>query len=240
MSTAAINTGVEARLEEVRSALGREITGSGDVCVTCSFQAEDMLLTRLALDLDPTIPVLFLDTGYHFRETYAYRDRMAHEWKMNLINLLPEQTVARPMLQAAQGRAAFQGCGELPRLGHRTSTRAGEEPRGPRRVGDVCASRRQAGTQACSSGLVDHARRLVRLRATRYSSAAALRARLLLNRLRAMYDASDRPKRPAFRALGRAEGRMRHSHRGRPAVSGRQDKTLGKTEERQCTTSSDL
>ena len=53
MSTAAIITGVEAKLAEVRSALAREITDKGDVCVTCSFQAEDMLLTRLALDLDP-------------------------------------------------------------------------------------------------------------------------------------------------------------------------------------------
>jgi phosphoadenosine phosphosulfate reductase len=95
MSTAAINTGVEAKLDEVRSALAREITGKGDVCVTCSFQAEDMLLTKLALELDANIPVLFLDTGYHFAETYEYRDRMAHEWNMNLINLLPEQTVAQ-------------------------------------------------------------------------------------------------------------------------------------------------
>jgi phosphoadenosine phosphosulfate reductase len=95
MSTAAINTGVEAKLDEVRGALAKEITGKADVCVTCSFQAEDMLLTRLALDLDPNVPVLFLDTGYHFAETYEYRDRMAREWKMNLFNLLPELTVAQ-------------------------------------------------------------------------------------------------------------------------------------------------
>ena len=95
MSTAAINSGVEAKLEEVRSALAREITGRGDVCVTCSFQAEDMLLTKLALVLDPNVPVLFLDTGYHFAETYEYRDKMTVEWKMNLINLLPEQTVVQ-------------------------------------------------------------------------------------------------------------------------------------------------
>ncbi len=70
------------------------MTGQGDVCVTCSFQAEDVLLTKLAVDIDPRIPVLFLDTGYHFAETYAYRDRMAREWNLNLINLLPKQTVA--------------------------------------------------------------------------------------------------------------------------------------------------
>jgi phosphoadenosine phosphosulfate reductase len=37
--------------------------------------------------------VIFLDTGYHFAEVYAYRDRMAAAWGMNLINLLPELTV---------------------------------------------------------------------------------------------------------------------------------------------------
>ena len=70
------------------------ITGASDVCLTCSFQAEDVLLTRLAIELDANLPILFLDTGYHFAETYAYRDRLAREWRLNLINLLPEKTVA--------------------------------------------------------------------------------------------------------------------------------------------------
>jgi phosphoadenosine phosphosulfate reductase len=64
------------------------------LCLTCSFQAEDVLLVKLAIDLDAKIPILFLDTGYHFRETYAYRDRIAREWQLNLINLLPKKTVA--------------------------------------------------------------------------------------------------------------------------------------------------
>jgi phosphoadenosine phosphosulfate reductase len=85
---------VKARLEQVRAALAREITGPQDVCLTCSFQAEDVLLTKLALELDARIPILFLDTGYHFKETYAYRDRIADEWQLNLINLLPQKTVA--------------------------------------------------------------------------------------------------------------------------------------------------
>ena len=53
-----------------------------------------MLLTKLAIELDAKIPILFLETGYHFAETYAYRDRIAQEWQLNLINLLPEKTVA--------------------------------------------------------------------------------------------------------------------------------------------------
>ena len=94
MSTAEIHAQLNARLDALRTTLAREVTGRGDVCLTCSFQAEDMLLAKLAIGFDAKLPVLFLDTGYHFAETYAYRDRMASEWRLNLINLLPEQTVA--------------------------------------------------------------------------------------------------------------------------------------------------
>ena len=101
MNTAEIAAQVNTKVDQVRAALAREITGKGDVCLTCSFQAEDVLLARLALDLDPEIPILFLDTGYHFAETYAYRDRMAREWRLNLINLLPQKTV--PEQEAEHG-----------------------------------------------------------------------------------------------------------------------------------------
>jgi len=101
MSTVEIQNQVAGKLDAVRSLLAREITGRSDVCLTCSFQAEDVLLTKLAIALDPAIPILFLDTGYHFRETYAYRDRIAAEWQLNLINLLPEKTV--PEQEAEHG-----------------------------------------------------------------------------------------------------------------------------------------
>ena len=94
MSTAEIQTEVKAKLDTVRATLAREVTGKQDVCLTCSFQAEDVLLTKIAIEFNPQIPIFFLDTGYHFAETYAYRDRIAQEWQLNLINLLPEKTVA--------------------------------------------------------------------------------------------------------------------------------------------------
>jgi phosphoadenosine phosphosulfate reductase len=94
MSKAEIEIEVSAKLDEARAVLAREITGKRDTCLTCSFQAEDMLLTKLAIEIDADIPVLFLDTGYHFQETYTYRDRLAREWHLNLVNLMPEKTVA--------------------------------------------------------------------------------------------------------------------------------------------------
>lgn len=64
-------------------------------CITSSFQAEDVVVLHMAVQIQPRIPVVFLDTGYHFPETLAYRDRMAAEWKLNLVNIEPEQTVAQ-------------------------------------------------------------------------------------------------------------------------------------------------
>jgi len=64
------------------------------VCITSSFQAEDMIVTQFLRERVPDVPVLFLDTGYHFPQTYEYRDRMTRQWSLNLVNVLPPQTVA--------------------------------------------------------------------------------------------------------------------------------------------------
>jgi phosphoadenosine phosphosulfate reductase len=96
--------GLEAKISTIQEQLGRafeEAPGIDDVCLTCSFQAEDVLLLKLALELRPELPTIFLDTGYHFAETYAYRDRIAREWDVRLINLLPLTTVVEQ--EAQQG-----------------------------------------------------------------------------------------------------------------------------------------
>src|SRR5579863_9702362 len=80
--------------EESLEILARE-SGAWRACVTCSFQAEDMIVVDLLRKKLPDIPVLFLDTGYHFPATYEFRDRMAREWSLNLVNVLPRQTVAQ-------------------------------------------------------------------------------------------------------------------------------------------------
>jgi phosphoadenosine phosphosulfate reductase len=64
------------------------------VCLTCSFQAEDIIVLHLLRKHLPDIPVLFLETGYHFPETYEFRDRLAGQWQLNLVNVTPQRTVA--------------------------------------------------------------------------------------------------------------------------------------------------
>jgi len=67
--------------------------GGARACLTSSFQAEDMAVLHLLRKRIPDVPVLFLDTGYHFPQTYEYRDRLAKEWSLHLVNVLPAQTV---------------------------------------------------------------------------------------------------------------------------------------------------
>lgn len=78
------------------SALIRRILNENTAapCVTSSFQTECVALVDLLVRERPGIPVLFLDTGYHFPETYAYRDQISEAMQLNLVNLLPKITVA--------------------------------------------------------------------------------------------------------------------------------------------------
>ena len=62
----------------------------GRACITCSFQAEDMVVLHMVRRRMRDVPVLFLDTGYHFQDTYAYRDRISVAWNLNLVNITPE------------------------------------------------------------------------------------------------------------------------------------------------------
>ena len=63
-----------------------------DVCLTSSFQTEDMIVLHLLRRHLANIPVIFLETGYHFPALLEYRDRLAREWGLNLINALPVTT----------------------------------------------------------------------------------------------------------------------------------------------------
>ena len=91
MTTVSVSEG----LAQVASTFLREqLADAQRVCVTSSFQAEDVVVLHLVRQIRSRIPVLFLETGYHFPETLAYRDRIADEWDLNLVNVEPEISVA--------------------------------------------------------------------------------------------------------------------------------------------------
>ncbi|MFN2098558.1 phosphoadenylyl-sulfate reductase [Altererythrobacter sp. MF3-039] len=63
----------------------------GDIAVVSSFGAESAALLHLIAQVDPSLPVLFLETGKHFPETLAYRDDLVERLGLtNLVNLYPD------------------------------------------------------------------------------------------------------------------------------------------------------
>ncbi|HEV2647045.1 MAG TPA: phosphoadenylyl-sulfate reductase [Acidobacteriaceae bacterium] len=79
--------------EDLTAHIVREAAGA-PVCLTSSFQTEDMVVLHMLRQHLPNVPVIFLETGYHFKELLAYRDRMTAEWNLNLVNALPVTTLA--------------------------------------------------------------------------------------------------------------------------------------------------
>jgi phosphoadenosine phosphosulfate reductase len=67
--------------------------GRGSICLTSSFQTEDMVVLHMLRNHLPQVPVIFLETGYHFAELIAYRDLMVRDWGLNLVNAVPKTTL---------------------------------------------------------------------------------------------------------------------------------------------------
>lgn len=84
---------LDQKIQDARELIAGELAKNGAACITSSFQAECVVLVHMLKEQRPDIPVLFLETGYHFPETLAYRDQMTREWNLNLVNLEAKQSV---------------------------------------------------------------------------------------------------------------------------------------------------
>lgn len=65
---------------------------------TCNYvvasNMQDAVLVDMAAKVRPGVPVLFLDTGYHFVETIGTRDAIEAVYDVHVLNITPEHTVA--------------------------------------------------------------------------------------------------------------------------------------------------
>ena len=92
----------------------------------------------------PGVDVLFLDTGYHFAETLGTRDAVASDAAVTdrrrparadrrragrRVRRRAARPRPRPLLRAAQGRAAAARARRLRGVGHRRAPRRGAHPR---------------------------------------------------------------------------------------------------------------
>jgi Phosphoadenosine phosphosulfate reductase family len=127
---------VAEKVEIAKALIAQQLAQGGLACVTSSFQTECVVLVHMVIEQKPDIPVLFLETGYHFPETLeaepvqfrveaeccGSRSAVRHS----------ESDSAGSVLQDAQGGTAVRGALRIRHLVHsaaaRTIADAGESP----------------------------------------------------------------------------------------------------------------
>ena len=106
-------------------------SGLREIALASAFQAEGTCVMHMATQIRPDVPVLFLDTGFHFDETLAFKRRLTELLGLNVVELAGEHTPrsqavafgprlyerdperccdinkVRPMLGALRGRDAW-------------------------------------------------------------------------------------------------------------------------------------
>ena len=60
-----------------------------NAAATSSFQSQSVPLLHLISEHVPELPILFLDTGFHFPETLEFRDQLIDEFDLNVRSLEP-------------------------------------------------------------------------------------------------------------------------------------------------------
>lgn len=72
---------------------------------TSSFQTHSLVLLHMISRIDKTIPVYFVNTGYHFPETIAFRDMVSKLFGLQTVNLKP--LTPKNMQKDSEGKLLF-------------------------------------------------------------------------------------------------------------------------------------
>lgn len=58
-----------------------------EIAMSSSFQTQSIPLLHMVATINRNIPIFFLDTGYHFWETLMFREQIASQWQINVVDL---------------------------------------------------------------------------------------------------------------------------------------------------------
>ncbi|MEX1044900.1 MAG: phosphoadenylyl-sulfate reductase [Chthoniobacterales bacterium] len=104
--------GPRTAIERVRWALEEF---RGHAVLSTSFGVQAAVMLHLVTRIDPQIPVVFIDTGYLFPETYRFADELTEKLILNLKVYHPQLTAARQ--EAVFGKLWEQGVDGLEKYG---------------------------------------------------------------------------------------------------------------------------
>lgn len=79
--------------------------GGKSLFTSSSFQSHSLVMLHIISRIDKTIPVYFINTGYHFPETVKFKDHITSLFGLNTIDLKSE--VPKHMQRDSEGRLLF-------------------------------------------------------------------------------------------------------------------------------------
>ncbi len=100
-----LNENIIQELENTRSMLLDYKKKGKKIFVSSSFQTHSIPLLHIVAQVDNTIPVYFLNTGFHFPETLLYRDQIAELLNINVYSL--ESQIPKINQKDSKGRFFF-------------------------------------------------------------------------------------------------------------------------------------
>jgi phosphoadenosine phosphosulfate reductase len=75
--------------EEIEKQLGEYKKQQKKVFSTSSMQTQSVVLLHIISRIDKSIPIYFINTGYHFPETIAYKNQVSKEFGLKIIDIVP-------------------------------------------------------------------------------------------------------------------------------------------------------
>ncbi|HEY9005643.1 phosphoadenylyl-sulfate reductase [Ohtaekwangia sp.] len=93
------------KFEEIKAKLEAYKAEDKKLFTTSSFQSHSLVLLHILSRIDRSIPIYFINTGYHFPETVQFRDYIGEQFGLNIIDL--KSDVPKFMQRDADGRLLF-------------------------------------------------------------------------------------------------------------------------------------
>lgn len=93
------------RFDEIKTQIERYKSEGKSLFTTCSFQSHSLVLLHMLSRIDPSIPVYFINTGFHFPDTIRFRDEVTKLFGINFIDLRSD--VPKFMQRDPDGKLLF-------------------------------------------------------------------------------------------------------------------------------------
>lgn len=91
--------------EGIKEQLGKYKADGKKMFTTSSFQSHSIVLLHILSRIDKNIPVVFINTGYHFPETVGFKDMVAEKFGLTVTDL--KSNTPKFMQRGADGRLLF-------------------------------------------------------------------------------------------------------------------------------------